>query len=167
MIIKPGSLDLQTNTPLSCGKNWFIQRHGSVFVLRSSCPGLILSSSCWGFFHPVAFSVAVNFKTNQLPTFWKACRDLFCQPMSRFRSKSVIAGYFLLYWWCFPITWKIARKNHKCEQGLYIMWFILSIIPSELVSEYDQEIPQSQTADKPMAPWGRASQQSRDTRKTN
>ena len=33
-------------------------------------------------------------------------------------------------------------------------------------SEYDQEIPQSQTADKPMAPRGGATQQSRDTRKT-
>ena len=35
------------------------------------------------------------------------------------------------------------------------------------VSEYDQEIPQSQTADNPMAPRGRAAQPSRDTRKTN
>ena len=35
------------------------------------------------------------------------------------------------------------------------------------VSEYDQEIPQSQTADNPMAPQGRAAQPSRDTRKTN
>ena len=34
-------------------------------------------------------------------------------------------------------------------------------------SEYHQEIPQSQTADKPMASIGRATQQSRDTRKTN
>ena len=34
-------------------------------------------------------------------------------------------------------------------------------------SEYDQEIPQPQTADKPMAPRGRATQPSRDTRKTN
>ena len=34
-------------------------------------------------------------------------------------------------------------------------------------SEYDQEIPQSQTADNPMAPPGRAAQPSRDTRKTN
>ena len=34
-------------------------------------------------------------------------------------------------------------------------------------SEYYQEIPQSQTADKPMARGGRATQQSRDTRKTN
>ena len=33
--------------------------------------------------------------------------------------------------------------------------------------EYDQEIPQSQTADKLMAPRGRATQQPRDTRKTN
>ena len=33
----------------------------------------------------------------------------------------------------------------------------------EIVSEYDQEMPQSQTADKPMAPLGRATLQSRDT----
>ena len=38
---------------------------------------------------------------------------------------------------------------------------------NKIVSEYDQEIPQSQTADKPMALRGRATQQLRDTRKTN
>ena len=36
-----------------------------------------------------------------------------------------------------------------------------------MVSEDDQEIPQSRTADKPMASRGRASQQSRDAKKTN
>ena len=34
----------------------------------------------------------------------------------------------------------------------------------KIVSEYDQEIPQLQTADNPMAPRGRATQPSRDTR---
>ena len=38
---------------------------------------------------------------------------------------------------------------------------------SKIVSEYDQEIPQSQTADNPVAPRGRAAQPSRDARKTN
>ena len=38
---------------------------------------------------------------------------------------------------------------------------------TKIVSEYDQEIPQSQTADKPVASYGRATQQSRDTGKTN
>ena len=37
----------------------------------------------------------------------------------------------------------------------------------KIVSEYDQEIPQSQTADNPVAPRGKAPQPSRDTRKTN
>ena len=37
----------------------------------------------------------------------------------------------------------------------------------KIVIEYDQERPQSQTADKPMSPRGRATQQSRDTRKIN
>ena len=36
-----------------------------------------------------------------------------------------------------------------------------------IVIEYDQEIPQSQTADNPEAPRGRGIQPSRDTRKTN
>ena len=35
-----------------------------------------------------------------------------------------------------------------------------------IVNEYDQEIPQSQTADNPVAPRGRAAQPSRGTRKT-
>ena len=37
----------------------------------------------------------------------------------------------------------------------------------KIVNEYDQEIPQSQTAENPVAPRGRAAQPSRDTRKTN
>ena len=41
------------------------------------------------------------------------------------------------------------------------------IVSQKIVSEYDQEIPQAQTADNPVAPRGRAAQPSRDTRKTN
>ena len=37
----------------------------------------------------------------------------------------------------------------------------------KIVSEYDQEIPQSQTADNPVASRGRSAQPSQDTRKTN
>ena len=40
-------------------------------------------------------------------------------------------------------------------------------IETKIVSEYDQEISQSQTADNPVASRGRAAQPSRDTRKTN
>ena len=42
-----------------------------------------------------------------------------------------------------------------------------SQISLKIVSEYDQEIQQSQTADNPVAPRGRAAQPPRDTRKTN
>ena len=38
---------------------------------------------------------------------------------------------------------------------------------SKIVNEYDQEIPQSQNEDYPVAPRGRAAQPPRDTRKTN
>ena len=43
----------------------------------------------------------------------------------------------------------------------------LMICTKKIVSEYDKEIPQSQTADNPVAPPGRAAQPSRDTRKKN
>ena len=42
-----------------------------------------------------------------------------------------------------------------------------TLADGKIVNEYDQEIPQSQTADNPVAPWGRAAQPPRDTRKTN
>ena len=38
---------------------------------------------------------------------------------------------------------------------------------AKIVSEYDQEIPQSQTVENPVAPRGRATQPSRDTRNTD
>ena len=41
------------------------------------------------------------------------------------------------------------------------------IITEKKVSEYDQKIPQSQLADNPIAPRGRAAQPSRDTEGTN
>ena len=43
----------------------------------------------------------------------------------------------------------------------------MGLVATKIVSEYDQEIPRSQTADNPIAPRGRAAQPSRDTRKTN
>ena len=42
----------------------------------------------------------------------------------------------------------------------------IETLKNSKTSEYDQEIPQSQTADKPTAPRGRGTQQSRETRKT-
>ena len=53
-------------------------------------------------------------------------------------------------------------------QNKYIALFCRALNAQlKIVSEYDQEIPQSQTADNPVAPRGRATQPSRDTRKTN
>ena len=60
----------------------------------------------------------------------------------------------------------IALELNKlpCTSEMNKSYFIWSI---KIVNEYDQEIPQSQTADNPVAPRGRAAQPSRDTRKTN
>ena len=51
--------------------------------------------------------------------------------------------------------------------SLFILNFKKMHLLYGIVSEYDQEIPQSQTADNPVAPRGRAAQPSRHTRKTN
>ena len=52
------------------------------------------------------------------------------------------------------------KLNHKCS------YMVPNVLPTKIVSEYDQEIPQSQAADNPVAPRGRGAQPSRDTRKT-
>ena len=63
-------------------------------------------------------------------------------------------------------------KKFYFQQGLRSRPYICVYLKSsshkaKIVNEYDQEIPQSQTADNPVAPRGRAAQPSRDTRKTN
>ena len=62
-----------------------------------------------------------------------------------------------------------ADSNVCIENGIALQIFMSSarIFIPKIVSEYDQEIPQSQTADNPVAPQGRAAQPSQDTRKTN
>ena len=52
------------------------------------------------------------------------------------------------------------------EHWMKVICLNIQLVP-KIVNEYDQEIPQSQTADNPVAPRGRAVQPSRDTRKTN
>ena len=65
---------------------------------------------------------------------------------------------------CLAIKWLILIYG---SQGLWYMLSIITLLNIKKVSEYDQEIPQSQTADNPVAPRGRATQPSRDARKTN
>ena len=58
---------------------------------------------------------------------------------------------------------KFLQINHPGPQSeCQTVW-----IQIKIVSEYDQEIPQSQTTDNSMAPRGRATQTFRDTRETN
>ena len=54
--------------------------------------------------------------------------------------------------------------NHLPQREFSLL---LPLFKLKINSEYDQEIPQSQTADNPVAPRGRAAQPSRDTRKIN
>ena len=55
----------------------------------------------------------------------------------------------------------------RCMNDRLVDLFLKLTQSAKIVSEYDQEIPQSQTADNPVAPRGRAAKPSRDTRKTN
>ena len=60
-----------------------------------------------------------------------------------------------------------APCDRESQWYLFYGKNLINNIDTKIVSEYDQEIPQLQTADNPMAPRGRATQPSRDTRKTN
>ena len=55
-------------------------------------------------------------------------------------------------------TFQIFYKSKNVQDNKFML---------KIVSEYDQEIPQLQTADNPVAPRGRAAQPSQNTRKTN
>ena len=66
-----------------------------------------------------------------------------------------------------------TKWAHPRDHILYILKASSCLKPSVILSldiwyvaSTDQEIPQSQTADKPTAPQRRATQPSRDTRKT-
>ena len=63
----------------------------------------------------------------------------------------------------------LAFQTYRLRRASWLFHFISFLYVSLVVcvSEYDQEIPQSQTADNPMAQRGRATQPSQDTRKTN
>ena len=95
---------------------------------------------------------------------------------SKIRSEMILS-----HWWSrntFVFSMSVEKFDHtrivsdtsflilKCNQCLFFHQ-IADADPPKIVSEYDQEIPQSQTADNPVAPRGRAAQPSRDTRKTN
>ena len=88
----------------------------------------------------------------------------------------VTHGKGLSYWhscvWCFVVLLSLS-----CGV-VGPVWYLIVSIPELLLpevkfqntlknNEYDREIPQSQTANNPVASWGRATQQSRYTRRTN
>ena len=59
-----------------------------------------------------------------------------------------------------------ADKVVQISQAVFLIKGHNPNFDTKIVSEYDQEIPLSQTADNPVASQGRAAQPSRDTRKT-
>ena len=60
----------------------------------------------------------------------------------------------------------VSQRSLKSHENMHqIIWLIPMAI--KVLSVYDQEIPQSQTADNPVAPRGNTAQPSRETRMTN
>ena len=58
------------------------------------------------------------------------------------------------------VAMELVVKDHLISISCWVLLKVLSDPLSKIVSEYDQEIPQSQTADNPVAPRGRAAQPS-------
>ena len=85
----------------------------------------------------------------------------YFSPQKLLINTSILHHFYI--WWI-PILYLGSSSLTFEKTALDIQ---SSVEPAKIVSVYDPEIPQSQTADKPVASWGRATQQSRDTRKTN
>ena len=70
------------------------------------------------------------------------------------------------------LTQSITNSTRRLSLiGIYAIWqlslgCLLMRTIAKIVSEYDQEIPQSQPVENPVEPRGRAAQPSQDTRKT-
>ena len=79
-----------------------------------------------------------------------------------------VSGFLRPYLYTLLLTRNIFKKDIRRSER-WVTWEIRGTWSLfNIVSEYDQEILQSQTADKPMAPRGRATQQSWGTwRQTN
>ena len=76
------------------------------------------------------------------------------------------ALYILLQ--SYIITWNIVKRRYTTKGNktslIWVKWEIKRKRRTfNIVSEYDQEIPHSQTESKPMTPRGRATQYRRDT----
>ena len=67
----------------------------------------------------------------------------------------------------FALLFRFFHMKQRNKNGPLVALLSSTKIFLKIVSEYDQEIPQSQTADNLLAPRGRAAQPSRDTRKKN
>ena len=74
----------------------------------------------------------------------------------------------LVYNWI--LIFHLVKKKSELIRPIplccYLMVMLDMLTIKKKISEYGQEIPQSQTADKPMTPQGRATK-SQGTRKTN
>ena len=72
----------------------------------------------------------------------------------------------MVTWYAMSPAYGKASRGWNCLRRVWaVTWWLND---TDIInSEYEQEIPQSQTADNPVAPRGRAAQPSRDTRKTN
>ena len=95
---------------------------------------------------------------NELPSTLSGARTGTVFFAISFRFNFTFQGYVCFY------NLLAIKPNSSSDMRFPTIWYVR---PAKIVSEYDQEIPQSQTADNAAAPRGRAAQPSRDTRKTN
>ena len=105
--------------------------------------------------------------TVQSYNFCNPCRSLFLEEFPTFTGEGFDqvlhhTGQCKITGGCYNELVVAIFRTGACVKGKKSI-----PVDSIKVSEYDQEIPQSQIADSPMSPRGRVTQPSRVTRKTN
>ena len=96
-----------------------------------------------------------------MENFRQSSKDTIYQLRNRKCQHFTMCGHDLYARYFISNLFMPLQEQHGCKPAAKL-YSVLGI-----VSEYDQEIPQSQTADSPMAQRGRAIQPSQATRKTN
>ena len=120
-----------------CENHLYVLSHGVTFCKQWVCH--LIDHH----FHLKAFVLSVS---RWQPTLVK------CWKMASFFFEKLILVVFICYLYDVIVCCWRCQQSHE----VFFKFGLLEIGLDARKSEYDQEIPQSQAADQPMAPWGRA-----------
>ena len=148
-------------------KNYFMDRPQSTtqyagYQFVSHKLSMLIKQNNW---YIVRLDISTKTSQDLSPYLWKGvCLQTNCQMADQFmNAKADMILCTMLYWnrsMLVDTSFRVSMIKFACisERDIYRLCFrnCIVVLFKKIVSKYDQEIPQSQTADKPVASRGRA-----------